>query len=84
MKMNIFKHLPLLALFAVAGLFVVSCSKDDDEPIEPEKKEIALDKQVEDIVFEVVSDTVFSSGHFVIVAANAGIHAYTVNDLLSI
>lgn len=71
MKMNIFKHLPLLALFAVAGLFVVSCSKDDDEPIEPEKKEIALDKQVEDIVFEVVSDTVFSSGHFVMVAANA-------------
>ena len=59
MKKYCFKYLPLLALFAVIGLFATSCSKETDES-EPQQPEINLDEQVENIEFEVFADTLFT------------------------
>ena len=76
MKKYSFKYLPLLALFAAIGFFATSCSKESNEPEEPQQPGINLDDQVENIEFEVFADTTFTIGQLSEALLNINVVGY--------
>lgn len=63
-KTNNLKHLLLLIVLALVGLFTVSCSKDDETNDSPKGCE-AIDELVENVEFEIVSDTIITATQMV-------------------